>query len=145
MTFSPKRAAITKYSRGELKMAFQPLTEFPIFHQFTSDPYVISTYLFSDSIQSLRFRNCCSYAHQHARAHTNELLYQKLICMISLNICFQKDYGTVLFHAALDQGVLATNTWPKHLDRTDAAPLARVNNSVNPVSNCKSLYSQMAF
>lgn len=52
VTLCTKCAAITKYSRGELKMTFQPLTEFPTFLQFTPDPYVISTYLFSDSIES---------------------------------------------------------------------------------------------
>lgn len=52
VTLCTKCAAITKYSRGELKMTFQPLTEFPTFLQFTPDSYVISTYIFSDSIQS---------------------------------------------------------------------------------------------
>lgn len=47
--------------------------------------------------------------------------------------------------AACDQGMLAANTRARHLDGADAAPVGRVNNLVNPASNCKSLRSQMAF
>lgn len=146
VTFSPKHASITKYSRGELKMAFQPLTEFPIFLQFTPDPYSYFNLSFLWQHTKLEVQKLLLTMHTDMHKHTTmNYCTEKLSAPSLIKCLFSERLWNSLFHTALDQAVLAANTQPKHLDWTDSAPLARVNNSVNPVSNCKSLYSQMAF
>lgn len=93
-------AAITKYSRGELKMAFQPLTEFPTFLQFTPDPYVIPTHLSSDSTQSSGFWHCCSDTQPDVHMHTSMNYCIAKLPAQSLIICFQEDYRAAPSHAA---------------------------------------------
>lgn len=130
-------------------MAFQPLTEFPTFLQFTPDPYVIPTLLSSDSTQSSGFWHCSSDTQPDVHMNTSMNYCIAKLSAQSLIICFQEDYRAAPSHAAplcsLWPRNAAANTRARHLDGADAAPVGRVNNLVNPASNCKSLRSQMAF